>query len=56
MPKRRWRAGHESCASGKHADFVPIDQDPFSPEKPLWQTEVLQSWGGARRLGEYGRL
>ncbi|MFX0573100.1 amidohydrolase [Nocardia nepalensis] len=45
-----------SLTPGKHADFVLTDSDPFSPQKPLWQTEILQTWVGGRRIGEYGQL
>ncbi|CAM3953420.1 amidohydrolase [Nocardia ninae] len=45
-----------SLTPGKHADFVLLDQDLFWPQKPLWQTEVLQTWVGGRRIGEYGQL
>ncbi|MCP5348202.1 MAG: amidohydrolase [Gammaproteobacteria bacterium] len=36
---------------GKKADFILVDRDLFSvPESQIWQTEVLQTWVGGRRV------
>ncbi|WP_280456010.1 amidohydrolase [Nocardia brasiliensis] len=45
-----------SIEPGKHADLVLVDQDPFSPQRALWRTEVLQTWVGGKCVGEYGQL
>ncbi|WP_020667047.1 amidohydrolase [Amycolatopsis nigrescens] len=47
-----------SLEPGKWADFILLDQDPFAPEpgRALWQTGVLQTWVGGRRVGDYGTL
>ncbi|MFI6045269.1 amidohydrolase [Nocardia sp. NPDC051321] len=45
-----------SLEPGKHADLLLLDQDPFSPQKELWQTDVLQTWVGGKCVGEYGQL
>ncbi|WP_243859577.1 amidohydrolase [Amycolatopsis arida] len=47
-----------SLEPGKWADFILVDQDPFALERDraLWQTKVLQTWVGGRRVGEYGQL
>lgn len=45
-----------SLEPGKHADLVLVEQDPFSPRAPVWQTEVLQTWVGGKCVGEYGQL
>lgn len=47
-----------SLEPGKHADFLLVDQDPFDlpTGRALWQTKVLQTWVGGRRVGEYGDL
>ncbi|MFI6172949.1 amidohydrolase family protein [Nocardia sp. NPDC051052] len=45
-----------SIEPGKQADLLLVDQDPFSPQKSLWQTEVLQTWVRGRCIGEYGQL
>lgn len=55
-------AGHQEKVLGslepsKWADFVLVDTDPFNPgNRMLWQTGVLQTWVGGRRVGEYGEL
>jgi predicted amidohydrolase YtcJ len=40
-----------SLEPGKWADFILVDQDIFevAPEK-LWQTQVLETWVGGRRV------
>lgn len=47
-----------SLEPGKWADLILLDQDPFVLERgrALWQTKVLQTWVGGRRIGEYGQL
>ncbi|ALG08486.1 amidohydrolase [Kibdelosporangium phytohabitans] len=47
-----------SLEPAKHADFILVDQDPFDlgPGRALWQTQVLQTWLGGKRVGEYGQL
>jgi predicted amidohydrolase YtcJ len=47
-----------SLEPGKWADFIVVDQNPFElePGRALWQTKVLQTWVGGRRVGEYGQL
>jgi len=47
-----------SLEPGKHADFILVDQDPFALDRSraVWQTAVLQTWLGGRRVGEYGQL
>ncbi|ONI75390.1 amidohydrolase [Actinosynnema sp. ALI-1.44] len=47
-----------SLEPGKHADFILVDQDPFAlePGRALWQTQVLQTWLGGKRVGDYGQL
>ncbi|MGW9307308.1 amidohydrolase [Saccharomonospora azurea] len=47
-----------SLEPGKWADFVLVDQNPFELEqgRALWQTTVLQTWVGGRRVGDYGQL
>lgn len=56
-------AGHQeraygSLEPGKRADFLLLDQDPLHPEhgRATWQTRVLQTWVGGRRVGEYADL
>jgi predicted amidohydrolase YtcJ len=47
-----------SLEPAKHADFILVDQDPFALDngRAVWQTAVLQTWLGGRRVGEYGQL
>jgi predicted amidohydrolase YtcJ len=47
-----------SLTPGRHADFILVDQDPFALTggRSMWQTAVLQTWLGGRRVGEYGQL
>ncbi|OKI51486.1 amidohydrolase [Micromonospora sp. CB01531] len=47
-----------SLEPGKWADFIIADMDPFNlpANRAMWQTSVLQTWVGGRRVGEYGDL
>ncbi|WP_084756983.1 amidohydrolase [Micromonospora cremea] len=47
-----------SLEPGKWADFTITDLDPFClpANRPMWQTGILQTWVGGRRVGEYGDL
>jgi predicted amidohydrolase YtcJ len=49
-------AGHQedilgSLESGKYADFLVLDSDPFTcPIEQLWQIEVLQTWVSGQQV------
>ena len=49
-------AGHQEQAvgtltSGKWADFIVVDQDPFTiPPQDLWKVRVIESWLGGKRV------
>lgn len=40
-----------SLEAGKWADFILIDQDPFTvPERDIWRTQVLETWLAGKQV------